>query len=384
MTIHLSNVVAGQLQSAGDAWTTRSFQKRDFSRGLSPVVSVDHFVMTATATAAPQPKQPDADPGGFVATLLLEDSRGGLTSLGANGVDHEVQAGDLHWARADAGIMRLRQPASGARLNGLRIVLAGPPASAAGPGAPQLMPDAARAGMAALDASVIAPGAAADIRAIEGRISAPDASIVLAATDIEGLTTAPDTRIAPANIDIGAPDTATDTAHDALAATAPDPLACTLLRGWQMPVLQTDAGRVRLAAGSHGGWESSLATPEPMMILDGWLRPGATWLVPLAAGWSAWIYAVSGSLGLRARHCRHDPPKLPRQATADLDFAVLNAGSALTASAQVGERDGVLVLMAGLTPAHFVLIAKDGGRSASLAATPAAPRRRGGARPLTV
>ncbi|CUR70007.1 hypothetical protein BN2877_54490 [Achromobacter xylosoxidans] len=40
-----------------------------------------------------------------------------------------------------------------------------------------------------------------------------------------------------------------------------------------MPVLQSDAGRVRVVSGRYDGWDAPLATPEPLLILDGWLRP---------------------------------------------------------------------------------------------------------------
>ncbi|WAI86009.1 MULTISPECIES: pirin family protein [Achromobacter] len=153
-----------------------------------------------------------------------------------------------------------------------------------------------------------------------------------------------------------------------------------LLRGWQMPVIQTDAGRIRVAAGSHAGSQSPLATPAPMTILDAWLRPGATQLVPLAPGWSAWVYAVSGELGVRARHRRIGAPPLPRQAGGDLDFAVLDAGSALVASSSVGDEEGVLVLMAGRVPAHFVLVGGISSAVGAVSVPPSAMSRRNGAK----
>ncbi|MBB1593756.1 nuclease PIN [Achromobacter sp. UMC46] len=135
------------------------------------------------------------------------------------------------------------------------------------------------------------------------------------------------------------------------------PPAVSLLRAWEMPVIQTNAGRVRVVAGSHGGWQSPLATPEALMILDGWLRPGATQLLPLPPGWNAWVYAVQGELGVRARHRVRGAPPLPKRQGGDPDFAVLHAGSALAASAPSADDEGVLLLMAGRAPAHFVLIA---------------------------
>lgn len=140
-------------------------------------------------------------------------------------------------------------------------------------------------------------------------------------------------------------------------AIAAPPVATALVRGWEMPVIQTDAGRIRVVAGSHGGWQSPLVTPEPLMILDGWLRPGATRLVPLPPGWNAWLYALKGDLGLRARHCQNQAPARPKRPGGDPDFAVVAEGAALVAGATSDDEAGVLVLMAGKAPAHFVLVA---------------------------
>ena len=74
-------------------------------------------------------------------------------------------------------------------------------------------------------------------------------------------------------------------------------------------------------------------------------------------GWNAWIYAVQGELGVRARHRRNGAPPLPKRQDGDPDFAVLREGAALAASATSDDDEGVLLLMAGTTPAHFVLIA---------------------------
>jgi redox-sensitive bicupin YhaK (pirin superfamily) len=282
LTIHLSNVVASPVQSAGDACTVRPFRHTDFSRSPSPVVSVDHFVMTGPATA------PEPAPGLCAATLLLEDSKGVMQSLGSTKDDHEIRAGDLHWTQAGQGILRVHRPEAQARLHGLRI---GIKLSDRQPAQP--------------------PGIA-------------------------------------------------------------------LLRGWEMPVIQTDAGRIRVAAGSHSGWQSPLATPDPLMLLDAWLRPGATQLVPLAPGWNAWIYAVQGEVGVRARHRLTGAPALPKRPGGDPDFAVVHAGSALAASASVDDEHGVLVLMAGRAPVHFVLIA--GGAIEAASGQPhaaAKPARRG-------
>lgn len=290
MTIHLSPPVAKPFEPAGDACSIRQFRYTDFPLGMSPLVLVDHFVMTGP-TFAPHPHA-----GMSAVTLLLEDSRGAMRSRDSVHNDHEIHAGDLHWTLAGRGIVHTQQPVGEARLNGLQMFVNLP---------------------------------------------------------------------------------------ERLKSLAP---ATSLLRAWEMPVIQNDAGRVRVASGSFGGWDAPLATPEPLMVLDGWLRPGASRLVPLPAGWNAWLYAVQGELGVRARHqvlqsaavaldanpgasgTRHAPVAAvvpsgpagkrasvaPKAVVADPDFAILPVGAALAASA---DSEGLLMLIAGSAPVHFVLVA---------------------------
>ncbi|MEN4920485.1 pirin family protein [Achromobacter spanius] len=261
MTLHLSAAVAGSIKSPGDSCTIRQFRHTDFSRGMSPLVMVDHFVMTGPAFG------PHPHAGISAATLLLEDSTGAMQSLDSTEANREIRAGDLHWTLAGRGIVHAQRPAGEARLHGLQIF-----------------------------------------------IDLPE--------HLKSL-----------------------------------PASTSLLRAWEMPVIQTVSGRIRVAAGSYEGWVSPLQTPEPLLILDGWLRPGATTLVPTPPGWNAWFYAVQGDLGVRARHRRKGAVPLPKVAGGDPDFAILAAGTAATASATPDGEEGVLVLMAGKTPAHFVLIA---------------------------
>lgn len=260
MTLHLSAVVAGSIKSHGDACHIRQFRHTDFSKSMSPVVLVDHFVMTGPAFG------PHPHAGISAATLLLEDSTGVMQSLDSTENNREIRAGDLHWTFSGTGIVHAQRPAGEARLHGLQIF-----------------------------------------------IDLPD--------HLKSL-----------------------------------PASTSLLRAWEMPVIQTNSGRVRVVSGSHAGWESPLETPEPLLILDGWLRPGATTLVHLRPGWNALIYAVQGDVGVRARHrCKGAEP-LPKIPGGDPDFAVLQAGSAVAASATPDGEEGVLLLMAGKASAHFVLI----------------------------
>ena len=131
------------------------------------------------------------------------------------------------------------------------------------------------------------------------------------------------------------------------------PPATSLLRAWEMPIIQSDAGRVRVVSGAYDGWESPPLGPEPLLILDIWLRPA-----PLAGAAARRLEC----LGLRGAG-RSGPARAPpararrggRQAAGeDPDFAVLHTGSAVAASA---DGDGMLLLIAGRAPAHIVLIA---------------------------
>lgn len=259
MTILLSPLVASQAQPVGEACSIRQFRHTDFPLGMSPLVLVDHFVMTGP-TFAPHPHA-----GISAVTLLFEDSQGVMQSLDSVRNDHEIRAGDLHWTLAGKGIVHTQQPVGPARLNGLQMF-----------------------------------------------VNLPER--------LKGL-----------------------------------PPATSLLRAWEMPIIQSDAGRVRVVSGAYDGWESPPLGPEPLLILDIWLRPGATRLVPLPDGWNAWVYAVQGDLGLRARH-QPGPGAAPaaRRQGEDPDFAVLHTGSAVAASA---DGDGMLLLIAGRAPAHIVLIA---------------------------
>lgn len=261
MTIQLSNVVTGRLQAPSDVCTIRPFRHTDFSCSPSPVLMVDHFVITGPALA------PQALPGLCAVTLLLEDSKGAMHSRDSADNDHEIRAGDLFWTQDSDSVLRTQRREDEARLHGLRI-------------------------------------------------------------------------------GVRLPDT-----------LVPQPVATTLLRAWEMPVIQTEAGRIRVAAGSHGGWQSPLQTPEPLTVLDVWLRPGATRLVPLPPGWTAWVYAVEGDLGVRARHRMTGVPALPKRPGGDPDFAVVPAGAALVGVASSDDEQGLLMLMAGRAPSHFVLIA---------------------------
>ena len=245
----------------GDACTIRQFRHTDFSRCISPVVLVDHFVMTGPTF------EPHTHAGISAATLMLEDSTGVMQSLDGIENNQDIHAGDLHWTQAGRGIVHAQRPVGEARLHGLQIFIDHP----------------------------------AHLKSL--------------------------------------------------------PPMTSMLRAADMPAIQAPSGKVRVVSGSFGGLESPLRTPEPLLILDGWLRPGATTLVPMPPGWNAWFYAIQGDLGVRARHCSKGAAPLPKVAGGDPDFAVVPAGSAAVAGATRDGEEGVLLLMAGKKPVHFVLVA---------------------------
>ncbi len=245
----------------GDACTIRQFRRTDFSGCISPVVLVDHFVMTGPTF------EPHTHAGISAATLLLEDSTGVMQSLDGIENNQDIHAGDLHWTQAGRGIVHAQRPAGEARLHGLQIFIDHP----------------------------------AHLKSL--------------------------------------------------------PPLTSMLRAADIPAIQAPSGRLRVVAGSYAGLDSPLCTPEPLLILDGWLRPGATTLVPVPPGWNAWFYAIQGDMGVRARHCSKGAPPLPKVAGGDPDFVVVPAGCASAAGATPDGQEGVLLLMAGKAPVHFVLVA---------------------------
>lgn len=261
LTIHLSTVVAGARSFHGDASEIRHFRHTDFSRSISPVVSVNHFDMTEPTF------NPESYAAKAVATLLLEDSTSVTQRLDGTARKTELRAGDLHWTLGGRGIAHAQRSTPEARLHGLQIFI------------------------------------------------------------------------------------------DMPSRLKPPPQSSGLLRASEMPVIQSHSGRMRIVSGSFAGLESPIQLPEPLLILDTWLHPGATTSVPLPPGWNAWITTLQGKLGVRARHECDDVAPLPKVAGGDLDFAVISDGSAVAASATPCGREGVLLLMAGKVPVHFVLVA---------------------------
>jgi redox-sensitive bicupin YhaK (pirin superfamily) len=72
--------------------------------------------------------------------------------------------------------------------------------------------------------------------------------------------------------------------------------ATMLLRSRDVPVIEGPGIRFRVLAGALEGKTSPLHTPEPILIVDGWLDAGTRIVLPLQSGWNLWLYARLGNL----------------------------------------------------------------------------------------
>ena len=72
--------------------------------------------------------------------------------------------------------------------------------------------------------------------------------------------------------------------------------ATMLLRAREVPVIEGPGVRLRVLAGALEEKTSPLRTPEPILIVDGWLDADARTVVPLPTGWNLWLYARLGNL----------------------------------------------------------------------------------------
>lgn len=105
----------------------------------------------------------------------------------------------------------------------------------------------------------------------------------------------------------------------------------------EVPILQAPGYRVRLVLGTSGGRQGAHETPEEMTLLDGFLETDGSFSHVLPAGRQAWIYALTGNLGIRIKG----------------ETVLLPAGKAITVSAGA---ETTVTLDAGETT-HFVLMA---------------------------
>lgn len=179
----------------------RQFRHTDFGGAMSPLVLVDHFVMTGSTFEL----HPHA--GMSAVTVLFEDTQGWMSSHDSVHNDHRIDPGELHWTLAGKGIVHTQQPEGDhARLDGLQLFVNLP-------------------------------------RRLK--------------------------RIEPATM---------------------------LVRAHDVPVIEGTGIRLRVLTGELDGKTSPLLTPEPILIVDGWLDAGVHTVLPLPSGWNLWLYARLGNL----------------------------------------------------------------------------------------
>jgi len=118
--------------------------------------------------------------------------------------------------------------------------------------------------------------------------------------------------------------------------------ATMLLRARDVPLIEGPDMRMRLLAGALEGKTSPLRTPEPILIVDGWLDAGARTVLPLPSGWNLWLYARLGSLTA-------DNLAAPESSSA----ATLSSGDAVAVSA---DQAGAVELRPATGAVKFVAI----------------------------
>ena len=114
--LRFSQQVTSTPHPVGAHCDIRQFRYTDFGGAMSPLVLVDHFVMTGPTFEL----HPHA--GMSAVTVLFEDTRGWMSSHDSVQNDHRIEPGDLHWTLAGKGIVHTQQPeGDDARLDGLQL-----------------------------------------------------------------------------------------------------------------------------------------------------------------------------------------------------------------------------------------------------------------------
>lgn len=114
--LRFSSVVTREPHPVGARCMIRQFRHTDFGGAMSPLVLVDHFVMTGPTFEL----HPHA--GMSAVTILFEDTKGWMSSHDSIQNDHLIEPGDLHWTLAGKGIVHTQQPeGEQPRLDGLQL-----------------------------------------------------------------------------------------------------------------------------------------------------------------------------------------------------------------------------------------------------------------------
>jgi len=111
----LGQPVAGVAHKIGDGFTAQHFSKAMFGDSMSPLLMVDHFVMTSPTFA------PHVHNGISAVTVMFEDSQGKFLNRDTLGHDIALKGGDLYWLAAASGAAHEERPEDGARTHALQI-----------------------------------------------------------------------------------------------------------------------------------------------------------------------------------------------------------------------------------------------------------------------
>ena len=115
-SLRFSNPVTRAPHAVGAHCDIRQFRHTDFGSAMSPLVLVDHYVMTGPTFEL----HPHA--GMSAVTVLFEDTQGWMSSHDSVHNDHRIDPGDLHWTLAGKGIVHTQQPEGDhPRLHGLQL-----------------------------------------------------------------------------------------------------------------------------------------------------------------------------------------------------------------------------------------------------------------------
>lgn len=114
--LRFSHPVTRAPHAVGAHCDIHQFRHTDFGSAMSPLVLVDHYVMTGPTFEL----HPHA--GMSAVTVLFEDTQGWMSSHDSVHNDHHIEPGDLHWTLAGKGIVHTQQPEGDhARLDGLQL-----------------------------------------------------------------------------------------------------------------------------------------------------------------------------------------------------------------------------------------------------------------------
>ncbi|MBX5135389.1 pirin family protein [Rhizobium lentis] len=234
-------IVTGLPREIGNGFVAIHFSEKMFDGRMNPLLTIDHFVMTAPTF------DPHLHKGISAVTAIFEDSQGAFLNRDTLRNNVALKPGDLYWLAAASGAVHEEKPEEGGRTHALQIFVDLPE---------RLKREPARA------------------------------------LHVEALS---------------------------------------------MPVIETPDFRIRVVLGRSGHVAGAQGTPEEMTMLDGFLHSGGQFSHLMPEGRGAWIYAVSGTITLKAASESRD----------------LTAGTATTVAA--GSETEVHI--EANEEAHFVLLA---------------------------